>query len=124
MKRKNKINTDADYQNAIKRIDKMINEGFEKDEENRKEFLEIALAIQQYEKQYYPLRWPESIPEMIELKMFEMKIPNQKKLADKLKLAPDKLSQILNGKRPPDVEFLKKAHTILKIDPKFLLQHA
>ena len=86
------LHTDADFQNAIKRIDKIINEGFEKDEENRKEFLEIALAIQLYEKQYYPLRWPESISEMIELKMFEMKIPNQKKLADKLKLAPDKLS--------------------------------
>ncbi len=54
MKRKNKINTDADYQNAIKRIDKMIEEDFEKDEEKGKEFLEIALAIQQYEKQYYP----------------------------------------------------------------------
>jgi transcriptional regulator with XRE-family HTH domain len=65
---------------------------------------------------------PSTISEMIELKMYEMKL-TQKKLADILKIAPDKLSQILNGKRAPDVTFLKAAHQKLGIDASFLLNH-
>lgn len=41
-----------------------------------------------------------------------------------MKIAPDKLSQILNGKREPDVPFLKAAHQRLGIDAAFLLNHA
>jgi HTH-type transcriptional regulator / antitoxin HigA len=34
-----------------------------------------------------------------------------------------KLSQILSGKREPDVSFLKTAHEKLNIDAEFLLTH-
>lgn len=108
----------------MKRIDTLIAEGFESSEAKRKAFLEIALAIQSYEKDHYPLRMPSTIPEMVELKMFELKIPNQKQLSEKLKISPDKLSQILTGKRKPDIEFLKKAKKTLHIDADFLLEHA
>lgn len=124
MKNQLKINSGSEYNAALKKIDALINEDFESSAAKRKEFLEIALAIQSYEKNRYPLRMPSSIPEMIELKMFELKIPNQKKLADKLKLPPDKLSQILTNKRKPDVEFLKKVKKVLNIDADFLLEHA
>lgn len=118
------INDEAGYEHALRSIDELIAAGFEDNPSKQKEFLEIARAIQAYEKKRYPLRMPDSIPEMITLKMFELKIPNQRKLADKLKVAPDKLSQILTGKRPPDVEFLKKSHNVLHIDAAFLLEHA
>lgn len=124
MKNSFKIKSLPAYNEALKRIDALIAEGFENSETKKEEFLEIAIAIQSYEKKHYPLRMPATIPEMIELKMFELKIPNQKQLSEKLKISPDKLSQILTGKRKPDIEFLKEAKKTLYIDADFLLEHA
>jgi HTH-type transcriptional regulator / antitoxin HigA len=59
---------------------------------------------------------------MIELKMYENKL-NRAKLAEKLGIGKPKLSQILNGKRDPDVAFLKAVYQILHLDPKFILEH-
>jgi transcriptional regulator with XRE-family HTH domain len=55
--------------------------------------------------------------------MFEKRI-SQAKLAELLGLGQSKLSDILNGKRKPDIPFLKALYKILKIDPGFLLEHA
>lgn len=124
MKNNFKIQSLTAYNDALKRIDTLVTEGFEDSAAKRKEFLNIAIAIQSYEKNHYPLRMPANIPEMVELKMFELKIPNQKQLSEKLKISPDKLSQILTGKRKPDIEFLKKVKKALHIDADFLLEHA
>ena len=65
---------------------------------------------------------PTTLEGMIELKMYERKL-KQKELAKLLGLSEPKLSQILSGKRPPDVAFLKAAHQKLEIDASFLLNH-
>jgi transcriptional regulator with XRE-family HTH domain len=39
-------------------------------------------------------------------------------------LGKSKLSEVLNGKRKPDVPFLKALYKKLNIDPVFLLEHA
>ncbi|MEX2568331.1 MAG: helix-turn-helix transcriptional regulator [Cyclobacteriaceae bacterium] len=49
---------------------------------------------------------------------------NQARLAQELGIGAPKLSQILTGKREPDVNFLKAAHQKLHIDAAFLLTHA
>ena len=49
---------------------------------------------------------------------------SQVKLASLLGIAPAKLSQILNGKRPVDIPFLKAIHKELNIDANFLLENA
>lgn len=59
---------------------------------------------------------------MIELFMFENKL-SQAKLADKIGIGTSKLSQILTGKRQPDVSFLKAIYRNLHLDPKFILDH-
>jgi HTH-type transcriptional regulator/antitoxin HigA len=46
----------------------------------------------------------------------------QAKLAEMLGLGTSKLSQILNGKREPDVIFLKVIHDKLGISGDFLLE--
>lgn len=48
----------------------------------------------------------------------------QTMLATELGLAKSKLNEILNGKRKPDVAFLKALYTKLHIDPAFLLEQA
>ncbi|WOK07545.1 helix-turn-helix transcriptional regulator [Imperialibacter roseus] len=69
-----------------------------------------------------PIR-PGNLREAVELKMVEQKL-TQAKLAKALGIAAPKLSQILSGKREPDVAFLKAIHDKLKIDAEFILSHA
>jgi antitoxin component HigA of HigAB toxin-antitoxin module len=86
----------------------------------------MAEAAEKYENDVLhlkPQREPQSIPEMVELKMFEQKI-SQTTLAEKLGFSPSKVSEILSGKRKPDVSFLKGIHKLLHIDADFLLKHA
>jgi len=63
-----------------------------------------------------------SLTEVIELFMYENKV-SQAKLADELGMGKPKLSQILTGKRKPDVSFLKAIYNKLNLDPKFILDH-
>ncbi len=66
---------------------------------------------------------PQTIVEIVELKMFETKM-TQAKLAEELGLAKSKVSEILSGKRKPDLPFLKGLYRVFKIDAEFLLKHA
>lgn len=66
---------------------------------------------------------PKTLREAVEFKMAEQKL-TQAKLAKKLGIGVPKLSQILKGRREPDVTFLKAVHKKLKIDAEFLLSHA
>jgi len=56
------------------------------------------------------------------LKMFENKLA-QTKLASEIGIGQSKVSEILSGKRKPDLPFLKGVHKVLKIDASFLLEH-
>lgn len=118
------IKTEQEYRAAAAQIEVYLKKGFANLSPVETSDLEkITKAAAAFEKQHYQVPKPSSIAEMIELKMYEMRL-NQKKLAELMKIAPDKLSQILNGKRDPDVAFLKAAHQKLGIDASFLLNHA
>jgi transcriptional regulator with XRE-family HTH domain len=69
-----------------------------------------------------PAKQPGSLTQAIERFMYENKV-SQAKLADELRIGKPKLSQILTGKRKPDVSFLKAIYNELNIDPKFILDH-
>jgi antitoxin component HigA of HigAB toxin-antitoxin module len=71
--------------------------------------------------QLMPIK-PKSLKEAVEFKMAEKKL-TQAKLAKRLGIGAPKLSQILTGKRAPDVVFLKAVHKKLDIDAEFLLTH-
>jgi antitoxin component HigA of HigAB toxin-antitoxin module len=85
----------------------------------------MARAAEDYEDNVLglkPGKEPKTITELLEQKMYENKM-TQAKLADTLGLGKSKLSEILSGKRKPDVLFLKALYKKLKIDPGFLLDH-
>jgi HTH-type transcriptional regulator/antitoxin HigA len=87
---------------------------------------EMAQATEEYEDTVLGLKppaVPQSIVEIIELKMYEQKL-TQAALASMLGLGKSKLSEILNGKRKPDLILLKALYKNLQIDPAFLLDHA
>lgn len=118
------IKTEAQYKKAMSEILTLMNKG--EGNLSRAEgtkLREMALAAQAYEKSIYTIPPPQTIEGMIELKMYEKKL-KQKDLAKLMGLSEPKLSQILSGKREPDVPFLKAAHEKLGIDASFLLTHA
>ncbi len=106
----------------VKEVDTLMRKGEENlTEKDTKDITAKAKVIQEYEKIHYPFPVPKTITEIVELKMFEKKL-NRVKLAKKLGVANSKLSQILNGKRQPDVKFFKAVHEKLGIDGNFILE--
>jgi len=124
---KYKINSKKEYHQTMVDVYELMNKGehlLTEAELNR--LSTMAEAAEKYENDVLhlkPQREPQSIPEMVELKMFEQKI-SQTTLAEKLGFSPSKVSEILSGKRKPDVSFLKGIHKLLHIDADFLLTHA
>ncbi|MBO9572691.1 MAG: helix-turn-helix domain-containing protein [Chitinophagaceae bacterium] len=117
------INTETEYKKAMSEILKLMNKG--EDNLTKTEALKIkvmAASAQAYEQRIYTIEPPKTLEGMIELKMYERKL-KQKDLARLMGLSESKLSQVLSGKRQPDVAFLKAAHKKLGIDAAFLLNH-
>ena len=84
----------------------------------------MAIAVEIYEDEILglkPIKEPETIPELVELKLFERKM-TQARLAEEIGIAKSKVSEILNGKRKADISFLKGIHKVLNIDAGRLLE--
>ena len=70
-----------------------------------------------------PIRQPQTLPEMIEFKMYQMQL-KQKDLASLLGIAPSRLSEVLKGKRKINLDLAKRLHDRLDIDADFILEKA
>ena len=117
------ISTQKEYATAMQRIHALMKKGDTRlNAKELKELQHLSAAAERFEDSRYPLPKPVTLNGMIELKMFEMKL-KQKEMATMLDIGEAKFSQILNGKRDPDVDFLKKIYNRLKIDAEFILQH-
>jgi len=118
------ITSDKAYQATMEKIDGLMKIGEAKMKPAQAAELRLlALAAQAYEKSMYTIPAPKTLQGLIEFKMYERKL-KQKELAQLLDIAESKLSQILTGKRKPDVSFLKAAHEQLEIDGNILLEYA
>ncbi len=123
---KHEIKSKKEYHQTMVEVYDLMNKGehnLSECEMNRLSVL--AEEAERYEDevlQLRPLQPPKTIQEMVELKMFEQKI-TQSTLAAYLGLSKSKVSEILSGKRKPDVLFLKGIYEKLKIDADFLLKH-
>jgi len=126
----NKIRNEAQYIQVIALIEKFIAKATESGGFNflsvpeKEELATLSLLAEQYEDnilQLMPL--PVTINSVVQHKIKELNL-TQVKLAEMLGLGSSKLSQILNGKREPDVMFLKAIHNKLGISGDFLLENA
>ena len=124
---KYQIKSKKEYHQTMVLVYDLMNKGEHTlSEEELSKLSVIAEAAEKYENEVLGLgvlKKPNTIPEMVELKMFEQKI-SQTTLAEKLDFSPSKVSEILSGKRKPDVSFLKGVHKLSHIDADFLLSHA
>ncbi len=85
-----------------------------------KKFIEISDIIQQYEEIHFPIGLP-TLPEMIELRMFEMGL-KRKDLVALLNTGASRISDYLNGKREITLNIAKALHQKLNIDSDIILQ--
>ena len=124
---KQKINSKKEYHETMVMVYDLMNKR-EKNltQKELKQLSQLSKAVENYEVDVLglkSLKAPKTVSEIVELKLFEHKM-TQAKLAAELGLGKSKVSEILSGKRKPDLIFLKGVHRILKIDAGFLLEHA
>ncbi len=126
----NKIRSEKEYKAVMKTIETLLEKvtrsgGFHLLPKEESAILaQLSKLAERYEDnmmKLMPIK-PKTIQEAVEFKMAEQKL-TQAKLAKKLGIGAPKLSQILTGKREPDVVFLKAVHKKLNIDAGFLLTH-
>lgn len=124
---KHAITSKKGYHETMVKVYRLMDKGEENlKPDELKQLAAMAVAAEKFENEVLglkPQKEPRTITEAVELKMFEKRI-SQAKLAELLGLGQSKLSDILNGKRKPDIPFLKALYKILKIDAGFLLEHA
>ena len=125
-----KIRTEVQYNQVMALIEKFIEKatnsgGFNFLYESEKEELgKLSKLAEQYEDNILKIMpLPVTINSVVQRKSKELNL-TQAKLAELLGLGTSKLSQILNGKREPDITFLKAVHNKLGISGDFLLENA
>jgi len=125
-----KIRNETQYNQVMALIEKFIVKATERGGFNfltdaeKEELGSLDLLAEQYEDHILKIMpLPVTISSVVQHKIKELNI-SQAKLAEMLGLGTSKLSQILNGKRDPDVMFLKAIHSKLGISGDFLLENA
>jgi len=124
-----KIRNEAQYNQVMALIEKFINKateggGFSSlSAKEAEELSQLSLLAEHYEDDVLKIMpLPVTISSVVQHKIKELNL-TQAKLAEMLGLGTSKLSQILNGKREPDVTFLKAVHNKLGISGDFLLEN-
>ncbi len=117
-----KIRTSAAYSLVMKEIDLLMRKGEHSlTEKEAKRLKTLAEAAELYEDTTDPLPIPHTLPEMIRMKMFQLRL-KQQFTAKLLGVSEAKFSLIMNGKQKPDIFFLKALHQKLDLDAHQLLE--
>ena len=117
------IETEAQYQEALKKIDELMVKVGDNHSYDNPEFVmmdRLSDMVADYEDKYYPIELP-SLIDVIKLRMHEMGL-NQEALAKLLEIPNSRTSEYLRGKRNITLEVAKKLHSKLQIDGDIILQ--
>lgn len=111
------IKTQSEYKKAIKRLEQIFDA---KPNTTKGDELELlALLIDKYEKDHYPIAMPDPI-EAIKFRMEQLGY-TQMDLA-KILGRKSRASEILNKKRPLTLEMIRNIHEKLNIPTQVLIQ--
>jgi HTH-type transcriptional regulator / antitoxin HigA len=119
------VSTESEYRAALSVIEPYLKRGFEHlTIEEDTELARISLLIEDFENKHYPMPFkPKTLIEMMEWKMFELKM-KQKDLAKTLGVTENRISEVLNGKRAINLDLAKRLYKQLNIDAQFILEHS
>jgi HTH-type transcriptional regulator/antitoxin HigA len=126
-----KIRSAADYEKVMQIIEGYLQKATEgggfhtMPAKESAELKRLSLLAETWEDSIplMPLKLPESLPQMIELKMFQLKL-KQKEMSELLEIPPSRLSEVLKGKRKINLDLAKRLHERLNIDAGFILKFA
>lgn len=110
------IKTEADYKDALKRMEVIFDAEPGTPESDEADIL--GLMIEDYENKYYPIDAPDPI-EAIKIRMEEMQI-KQVDLVDAIG-GKSRVSEVLNRKRKLTVEMIRNLTQRLHLSPDVLL---
>ena len=117
------IETEAQYQRALKKIDALLVSIGDDHNYDNPEFAEmdrLSSLVADYEDKYYPIELPPLV-DVIKLKMYEMGL-KQDDLARLLEVPKSRISEYLRGKRDITLAVARKLHHVLQIDGDIILQ--
>lgn len=117
-----KIMSEEVYTATLNEIDNLMKKG-EKNllDSELKRLRILSEAVEVYEDTQHPLPVPASLPEMIRMRMHQMRI-SQNYAANLLGVSDAKFSLIINGKQKPDIYFVKAIHDKMNIDANLILK--
>ena len=110
------IKTESDYRLTLQMLDNLFDAPIGTSESDEADLL--ALMIDEYEKEHYPIEAPDPI-EAIKIRMEEMQL-KQIDLVNEIG-GKSRVSEILNKKRKLTVEMIRKLTTRLNLSPGLLI---
>ena len=110
------IKTEEDYQQALKRLERIFDSPIDSTERDEAEILSIL--IEKYEDEHYPIGPPDPI-EAIKFRMEQMDM----KKSDLAKIIgyKSRVSEIFSGKRKLTLQMIRKLHDKLNIPYETLI---
>ncbi len=118
-----KIITHEEYIRAEIRMNEIIDrvdDEAPEDDPLLQELVHVSRIVEAYEEEHYPIGLP-TLVEIIELRMFEMKL-KKKDLAALLNTSASRISEYLSGKRDITLNVARELHKKLNIDSDIILQ--
>ncbi len=112
------IKTEAEYDEALRRLDAIFDAAPDTAEGDEAEIL--SLLVEDYEEQYHAIAAPDPI-EAIKIRMEEMNL-NQKDLVGIIG-GKSRVSEVLNRKRKLTVDMIRKLEKTLHISASALVQN-
>lgn len=110
------IKTEADYRNALKRLEAIFDAPIGTTESDEADIL--GLMVDEYEKKHYPIEAPDPI-EAIKIRMEELHL-KQVDLINEIG-GKSRVSEILNKKRKLTVEMIRNLTIKLNLSPELLI---
>ena len=111
------IKNNRDYENALKRIEKLW--GCKKNSPEGDEFEILVTLVEKYEDEHYPIPPPDPI-EAIKFRMEHMNL-TRSELA-KIVGYKSRVSEVLSGKRKLSLDMIRKLNKELKIPAETLIR--
>lgn len=122
-----KLHTKRAYHEAMMRVYTLMDKGEQAlSMAETAELSRLAAEVERFEDEVLGLaadKDADTLGGIVLRALFDHRM-TQAQLAQKAAMPPSKVSGILNGKRKPDVAFLKAVHNILGIDAERLLRCA
>jgi HTH-type transcriptional regulator/antitoxin HigA len=124
-----KINSEEEYRQVMEKIESYLQKATKSSgfhtlaPEERDNLQHLSRMAEAWEDNIplMPIRQPQTLVEMIELKMYERKL-KQKDLATLLEISPTRLSEVMQGKRKVNLDLAKRLFKVLNISPEFILE--